>query len=173
MLKYAHLMAPVPDCDLDSVSDQLDLLSSFSDKHVRRIVKNLQFTADCTKRYAEFHAIDEDFIHQQEEVQEQANATWDRVTQNAATLPSEYDDLLMRYSDQNYLYCIALWNCAYQILCNEKDVYNETFGQFILSFEELMAENVTFGDERTEPLFKLISQIGDFRVDYVIKPKNK
>jgi hypothetical protein len=166
MLKCAYLLSDVPDCDMDSMPNHLDHLGKFEDRHIRQIVEHLNYTSACMLEYAQVNGVDVNVLQSGDEIYNHARATWDIVTEERQTYPQGYANLVIFYSDKNYMHCISLWNCAYQILLNEVDVYNETFGQFLESLEELTNGNITCGDQRTHPLFKLISQIGDFRIDY-------
>jgi len=167
MLKFAYLLSAVPDCDMESMPDHLDYLGKFDDIHIRQIVQQLNYTSTCMLNYAQVNSIDVKSLEQADDVYNHAKTTWEGVTAECTfDSQKDYQHLVIGYSDKNYLYCILLWNSAYQILLNETDVYNETFGHFVECLEELTKGSITCGDERTQPLFKLISQIGDFRIGY-------
>ncbi|MEJ7556685.1 MAG: hypothetical protein WKF66_00150 [Pedobacter sp.] len=166
MLKFAYLLSDVPDCDMEAVSDHISHLGKFQDNHVQQIVAHLNYTSTCIAAYVQFNNLDIDNLQFGDEVYHQARATWNVITEERRGFPQGYENVVIGYSDKNYMYCISLWNCAYQIIMNEMDVYNETFGQFLECLEELTNGNITCGDERTQPLFKLISQIGNFRIGY-------
>jgi hypothetical protein len=166
MLKFAYLLSDVPDCDMEAIPDHLAHLGKFQDIHIQQIVQHLNFTSTCIVDYARANQLDVSVLEPGDDVYHQARATWDIVTPERKSDPQGYEHIVTGYSDKNYMYCISLWNCAYQILLNEKDVYNETFGHFLECLEELTTSNITCGDRRTEPLFRLISQIGDFRIGY-------
>ena len=116
--------------------------------------------------YAYINQIDIISTIEQDSFRDQAMKSWKMViaSQNA-TIENDVH-ISSDYNERNYMYCIGIWNCAYQILYNELDVYNKTFEHFLDFFDDLNKKSVTYGDERTEPLFKLIAQIGNYRVNF-------
>jgi len=166
MLHYAYRLADVHAKDLEAISDELTFLAQFEDVHVRQILQHLNYTLTCVHSYAEANYVEEEVMKAGHEGYQQALSTWKNVTQSFTESLPNYESLVTSYSDKNQMYCIALWNCAYQLLYNEKNVYNKTFEKFLDCLEELTSGNATFGDLRTQPLFQLISQIGNFQIIY-------
>ena len=166
MLKYAYGLADIPDLDFTSAPDQLFYLNDLKDQHVRQIHQNLKFTATAIAQYSEINHLDLNRLISEKEVFAHANSIWNVIMIAAGSTPSGYAKILTSYGSKNYLYCIAIWNCAYQVLLNEKDVYNITIAEFFEAFDNLIKGDTNYGDRRTAPLFKLISQIGDFRINY-------
>jgi len=162
MVQYAYALAEVPECDLE-------FLKNFKNPHVEQIISNLRFITEASMRYVEVNEVDLMFLDRQNEIHTYTKTTWDMIMSHAADRPIGYEEILMSYSNRHYAHSIALWNAAYQVLLSEHDVYNSTIGQFIEGFDELINGGLTFGDERTAPLFKLISQTGDFRIRYEAK----
>ncbi|MFP5081161.1 hypothetical protein [Pedobacter sp. JCM 36344] len=164
MLKFACQLAEVSVLEEEKKLDHLEYLGKHHDFHIHQIVQHMIHTTRCLLNYAYINNIDIESLNEGDNDYEQAKATWAVVTAQRNDDPIGYRDLTFGYSDNSYMYCIAVWNCAYQILLNENDVYNDTIGQFVEGVEELTNREITLGDERTQPLFKLISQIGDFRI---------
>jgi hypothetical protein len=166
MLAFAYNLAEVPDCDMETISDHVEYLGKFDDAHIQQIVQHLNLTSVCIWDHSLVNMIDIKVLKQGDEIYDQAKTTWDTTTKANGSGFKGYKQLLTDYSDTNYSHCISLWNCAYQILLNERDVYNDTFSEFLESLEELTNGGNTYGDQRTQPLFKLISQIGNFHIIY-------
>ena len=167
MLLFAGQLAQLSNTDLDIIPDQLDEINKIKDFPIRQIVLQLHDVSICMEDYATRNDVIPADLSFGDEAYQHAENTWDKII---AKLPENYahsyETAVMGYSERNYSYTILLWNCAYQILLNEKDVLNDTFAAFLTGLEELTTGNATYGDQRTEPLFRLISQIGDFRISY-------
>ena len=128
--------------------------------------EHLTLISRCMFNYAYINQIDIISTIEQDSCRDQAMKSWKMVTASQnATIENDVH-ISSDYDERNYMYCIAIWNCAYQILYNELDVYNKTFEQFLDFFDDLNKITVTYGDERTEPLFKLIAQIGNYHVNF-------
>ena len=166
MLQHAYHLAAVPVEDSEAISDELAFLSQFEDVHIHQILQHLNYTLTCMHSYAEANYVAEEILKTGDAGYQQASSTWEIITESFQESLPGYENLVTSYSDKNQMYCIALWNCAYQLLYNEKNVYNKTFGKFLDCLEELTSGNATFGDLRTQPLFQLISQIGNFQISY-------
>jgi hypothetical protein len=152
------------------IGDQLSHLNTSSedvvrpDLHIRQIVQHLTDTTRCLLNYSYVNDCSLNALDVEHESHLQAIATWDIVT--AFRDDTFHDDLnlLERYSDRAYMYCLLLWNCAEQILQNKGDVFNDTIDDFISRMPNFSDADIKFYDERTQPLFKLISQIGNFHI---------
>jgi hypothetical protein len=167
MLLFAGQLAQLSNTDLDVIPDQLDEINKIKDFSIRQIVLQLHDVSIGMEDYASRNDVIPADLCSGDEAYQHAESTWDKII---AKLPENYahsyESAVRGYSERNYSYTILLWNCAYQILLNEKDVLNDTFAAFLTGLEELTTGNATYGDQRTEPLFRLIAQIGDFRISY-------
>ena len=167
MLLFAGQLAQLSNTDLDIIPDQLDEINKIKDFPIRQIVLQLHDVSTCMEDYATRNDVIPADLSSGDEAYQHAESTWDKII---AKLPENYahcyESAVTGYSERNYSYTILLWNCAYQILLNEKDVLNDTFAAFLTGLEELTTGSATYGDQRTEPLFRLIAQIGDFRISY-------
>jgi hypothetical protein len=167
MLLFAGQLAKLSNTDLSVIPDQLHEINQIKDFPIRQIVQQLHDVTICLEEYAAVNDVIPADLCSGDEAYRHAKTTWNQLI---AKLPENYahcyETAVTGYSDRNYSYTILLWNCAYQILLNEKDVYNDTFAAFITGLEELTNGNATYGDQRTQPLFRLIAHIGDFRISY-------
>ena len=123
------------------------------------VADHMTHTTRCLLNYAYVNDVDVESAVMGDAGYIQAKATWELIHSNYDGGVQQGRDIVERYSDRSYIYCIVLWNSAYQILLNQPDVYNDTFGDFIEGMEKLSNGELTFGDERTQPLFMLISQL--------------
>lgn len=165
MSKFADQLGELGDYELEPLAGDVSYVGNVKYAYVQQIVHHMTHTTRCMLNYAYVNAIDIKNLVEGDEAYEQAKATWDLINSNC--IPDEQQDphVVQRYCDRSYTYCIALWNSAQQILINEKDVYNEKFGDFIVGMEKLSNGELSFGDERTHPLFMLIAQLDSFRIE--------
>ncbi|MFP5082125.1 hypothetical protein [Pedobacter sp. JCM 36344] len=131
---------------------------------LKKLIRILTHTTRCLLNYLYINDIDIESLVEGDQAYQQANSTWNIVSGNQNEDFNDSTPVRQVYSDKSYMYCIALWNCAQQILLNEIDVYNDTFGDFVEGMDRMSIGKSTFGDERTQALFILIAQLGDFRV---------
>jgi predicted DNA-binding protein YlxM (UPF0122 family) len=138
----------------------------FPDLQLSHLVQHLTDTTRCLLNYCYINDLNLEDVCDDHQDHLQAIYTWDVVTTvregNLDVSLTLYD----RYSDRSYMYCMFLWNCAEQILQNKEDVFNDTIDNFIEWMSNFSYKDTKFNDERTQPLFKLITQISNFHMDF-------
>lgn len=164
MQKFAHQIATHLNCQEETFYGNMDYLWHSKDYHIRQIIQHLTYTTRCLLNYAYINNIGIMDMNEKDQDYLQAKATWQIVNISQLEGLNPDSSLLESYSDRSYMYCILLWNCAQQIILNKADVYDDTIGDFFEFMVELFDSETT--DERTQPLFKLISQLGHFHISY-------
>jgi hypothetical protein len=155
MQKFAHQIA----VHVDYIGKTLKK-GDMPDRHISQIVQHLNDTTRCLLNYSYVNNIT--IVDMKEEDYVQPKVTWDMIETSQFKGLNDNLSLFENYSDRCYMYCLLLWNCAQQALLSRVDVYNETIDAFF----EWMVEcsDKEYSDESTQPLFRLISQLGYFKI---------
>jgi hypothetical protein len=162
VLRYACLSTKLPTSVRQSSLDEISEFVKSNTMYTSKISEHLTFISSCIHNYAYINEIENKPIVEQEVSHIQAMNTWKMIATFRNAVVEDHVYMTSGYKERNYLYCIAIWNSAYQILYNDIDVYDKTSKHFMAYCSDLSKGSVTYGDERTEPLFKLIAQIGNF-----------
>jgi hypothetical protein len=162
VLRYACLSTNMTNSIRRSSQEVISDFVKSNTLFTEKISEHLTLISSCIHNYAYINEIENKSIVEQEISGFQAMNTWIMIATSQNAMLEDHVYMTSGYKQRNYLYCIAIWNSAYQILYNEIDVYEKTAKHFLAYCDDLSKGSVTYGDERTEPLFKLIAQIGNF-----------
>lgn len=162
MQKFTHQIITHYNYKGELLQGDLDGLRQITDPNIRQLVNHLNATTRCLLNYAYVNDIDIMDLKKYDQYYSQAKTTWDNITAaQLESIPSGLS-LLERYGDRSELYSILLWNCAHQIISNKVEVYDDTIAQFRKYF--FTNDDTKHIDERTQPLFDLISILLRFHI---------
>jgi hypothetical protein len=160
MQKFSHLIISHYNYKGEILQGDVDGLRQITDPNIRQLVNHLNATTRCLLNYAYVNYINIMDLKKYDKDYFQAKTTWDIIfAAQLETIPHG-SHLLDCYGDRSELYSLLLWNCAQQILMNKVDVYNDTIDEFILR-----TDYSKYNDERTQPLFKLLTILLRFHIN--------
>ena len=163
MQKFMHQIATQSNYKGKALQGNPINVRGISDPDIQLILQHLNEVTRCLLNYAYVNSINIEGLNEYDMEYSHAKATWNTINTYQIDGLNPKLTILENYSDRTNMYCLLLWICAHQVLLNKVDVYDDTIDEFFEWMVDYLGTK--YKDERTQPLFKLISQLGYFHIN--------